>query len=233
MKRALPVVTSVLVAALFWAGVASAVPTLVSIVVDESGRDTGQYRFTAFPTVASDAPICGSGTLADDTYTCADGSGSFRQIRRAPILGGEADTLLGRGTGRYADLRGKRLDCAGLATGGTACEYLVDLDPQAPSARMQARAVRLQTRRRSYAVRISVTTRDNVPSNAVTVMAAVTAHGERLGGRSTRARNRRAALVVKIRPQRGVTRVRLSVWVEDPVGNVRLLTRSLRLPREP
>lgn len=225
------VFTSVLAAMLASAGVASAEPTLVSIAVQETGRDTGQYTFNAFPTVADDAPICGSGTFADETYTCADGSGSFRQIRRAPIVGREGDTLLGRGTGRYADLRGKRLDCSGLPTGGTACEYVVDLDSQAPSARMRARAVRVHRRPGSYAVRVSLTARDNVRGNVVAVMAAVTARGKRLVERSTRARNGRAALVVTIRAPRRITRVGLSVWVEDPVGNVRVLTRSVRLPR--
>jgi hypothetical protein len=208
--------------------------------------------FTATP------PFCASGTAADVTldssdgspdsrlYTCDDGSGTLTLSHEmfpehAPPYT-DAWSILG-GTGQYAGLRGKGTYRGELVSGSNAeplsvvfrstISGLVDYDSVAPTVAVSAKATKLLRPASTYSLRLALALRDNEPGNAVTYTVAVEPGGgglylvQRKG--STNAG--KVAMTLRIKPNASVRALLINVRAEDPVGNSRLATRRLKLPR--
>jgi hypothetical protein len=183
-------------------------------------------------------------------YTCADGSGAITTQQedffehKPPYT----DTwLIVRGTGRYVDLRGKGTYVGGPPLTGdpadedpltetyrTAYRGMVDFDAIAPTVTLSSATIaKLGRPAGSYALRLRLVLRDNKPGNPISYTAAVEPAG---GGlylvekRGT-SRARTVTLNLRIRPEPRARKVLLDLRAEDPVGNWRLVTRPLKLPR--
>lgn len=212
-------------------------------------------------TFTATSPFCPSGTFEDLTndylnsfgdtraYTCTDGSGTIVTEQetwyehKLPYT--STWRILG-GTGRYANLRGKGSFVGGppLTGGGDddplgdtyRCTFrgLVDFDSTAPTIAVSSvKTTKLRRPAGSYLLSLSLSLRDNVRGNVVAYEVAVDpgdgglylAQGKGSTGRG------RVAMTLRIKPSRGARTVRLDLRAEDPVGNIRDATRTLKLPR--
>ena len=231
MKLRLSIVVAALAAGAVWTGGADAAPTAVRIEMK------GAFAARPFAgTFTASAPLCSTGQFTDSpggllrvdvTFTCADGSGSFgiSSQERWKIRAGF-------GTGRYADLRGagseQLLPPTDDGTLVRIYEGAVDFDAAAPTASIPPVRVS-RTGRSAYLLRMSFVAVDNVPENAVSFTARITAGGRRLAARAGQVSGGRVSLSVRLRTSQRV--VTVSVVFADPLGNARTVNRNVRLRR--
>ena len=149
------------------------------------------------------------------------------------IVGGTGAYQRIRGHGRYTSVRtgGDPSNEASITFRST-WSGVADLDDGAPEIGIaQARAVKLPGRARRYSLRVGLTLRDDVAANPVSYTLRVTAGALELARRFGTAATPNVPLTLRITPRARVKVVQLQLAAEDPVGNVRSLSRSLRLPK--
>jgi hypothetical protein len=181
---------------------------------------------------------------AVELLTCDDGSGTASALVFSPQNehGGSSSWQIVGGTGTYERIRGHG-SYTSVPTGGdpsnevtitfrSTWSGIADLDDEPPEIGIaQARAVKLPGRARAYSLRLGLTLRDDVAGNPVSYTLRVTAGGLELARRFGTASTPSVPLTLRITPRARVKVVRLQLAAEDPVGNGRSLSRSLRLPK--
>jgi hypothetical protein len=206
-------------------------------------------------TFKSRAPLCTTGTFVEFggpggttwRFTCDDGTGSLTvSIARAwdhqaPLWNTTWRIL--DGSGSYAGLRGEGSmqievlsneisDRRSVMTWRSTLQGVVDRDGVAPTISFsRATATKLHRPAGSYALRLGVALRDDVPDNPVSYTLRVTNGGRKLAENFGTTRKEAVAMTLRIRPPAGARTVRLVLTGSDPIGNEVSITRSLKLPR--
>jgi hypothetical protein len=210
--------------------------------------------FSHAGTFAASGVFCSSGrtTTTEVTnarairlLTCDDGSGTASAVVFFPQNehGGSGSWQIVGGTGLYQKLRGHG-SYTSVATGGdptnevtitfrSTWSGIADLDDEAPEIGIaRARAVKVPGRARVYSLKLGLTLRDDVAGNSVSYTLRVTAGGLEVVRRFGTATAPTVPLTLRITPRSTrVKVVQLHLAAEDPVGNGRSLSRSLRLPK--
>jgi hypothetical protein len=199
-------------------------------------------------------PFCSSGYAVDlalqpptelRQFTCADGSGSItarKVIMRADaqFTHEEAVWAIVDGTSRYSRLRGKGTAVLDTVSGDPANHIttsfdetwvgVIDFDITHRTVSIsQARATRLQRPKGAYVVHIAFSTPDGTTGNAVSYAMTVSGGGAfvRRSGTTT---SGTVSTMLRVRPEKGMRRLRLTLAASDPVGNETRLVRQSRLP---
>ena len=191
----------------------------------------------------SKAPFCGSGSAVDldigvRRFVCADGSGSI--TLEAPFESA-GDWRILKGTGQYADLRGRGTSWEEILSddpwfGNFRSTYqgLVDADAVAPTIGLAAKASRVKGKKGVYTITGALEIRDNVEGNSVAYKVFVTREsgagpwlasksGEGTGDVSFELRVRRTNEPVRA--------LRVRTIAVDPVGNESTFDVRVALPK--
>jgi hypothetical protein len=177
-------------------------------------------------------------------FTCADGSGTFTASFDGELehmTGASGPWAIVSGTGEYLTLRGRGAATVDFSTGpnGSPITFsdtwqgVVDFDNVAPAIKVQrATATRLRSPRGRYQLRLSFICPDNVIGNTVSYTVVVsTAAGTDLAKRAGKT-TAGATLSLRIRPPRRARFINVELTATDPVGNLRTITRRVRLGRQ-
>jgi hypothetical protein len=222
-------------------------------------NDAYPFGWRHVGTFTAGKPFCASGTFVDLVYdglnglddvrlfTCGDGSGTVTLVaptwceHRVPYT--ESWRIVG-GTGRYAELRGKgsyRGNPAGdfeqdplTITFRSTLSGVADFDAVAPTITISSlKVTKLARPTRSYAIKATLSVRDNDTRNTISYFAAAehTYGGLYLAQKTGSTLAGRVAVTLRVRPDPAAQALRLQLSAEDPVGNRRWLTRVVRLPR--
>jgi hypothetical protein len=196
------------------------------------------------------APFCASGYAADLTlvppmelrqFTCSDGSGTI--TARKTVV--QADALftheegtwsIVEGTGRYTILRGRGTSVLDTVSGDPANHLttrynerwsgLIDFDATRPVLSIsQASAKRLTRPADAYNVRIAFTARDESSISYDMTLSGSGVFVHRAGSTSAG----KVSKSFRVRPRRSARTLRLTLTVQDPVGNETKTVRRLRL----
>lgn len=175
--------------------------------------------------------------------TCADGSGTATALVVSidSEHGGAGVWRIVSGTGEHASLRG-RGTFRSTRTGGDPADHgsitfrsswtgVADRDDTAPSiAVSRASVTKLRRPPGSYLLRVAFSAQDTT-GNAVRYLVDVSGKGTFLASRVGETQSGRASASIRLRPQKNVRRLRISITASDPLGNERKLTRDVALPR--
>jgi hypothetical protein len=221
---------------------ASSTPPAVTFHLDgthPSGADYHQGTFTA------PSPLCPSGTWQGNgqgsrVFTCADGSGTFTAAFDGELehtTGARGPWSIISGTQKYATLRGRGAATIDFSTGpngnpitfSDTWQGVVDFDDVAPAIKVQrATTTRLRKPRGPYVLHLSFACPDNVPGNTVSYGVVVSTVASNLFTRSGTT-TAGATLSVRFQPPRSARFVYAEITATDPVGNLRTLTRRVRV----
>jgi hypothetical protein len=221
---------------------ASATPTAVTVHLDGTHPPDSDYHQGTF---TAPSPLCPSGAWQGNgqgsrVYTCADGSGTFTANFNGYLehtAGASGPWSIVGGTGTYATLRGRGTATIDSSTGpngnpitfSDTWQGVVDFDNVAPAIKVQrATATRLPKPRGGYLLHLSFACPDNVTGNTLSYRVVVGTAASDLAtrtGKTTAA----ASLSLRVRPPRSARFLRVEITATDPVGNVRTITRRVRL----
>ena len=173
-------------------------------------------------------------------HTCDDGSGSATALIDSGVdeHGGLGNWKFISGTGRYEELRGQgtfrsvRTSASPVPpmTFVSTWAGVVDLDDAPPVVAVShASAAKLRRPRGSYRLRVAFTTVD-APGNTVRYLVSIRGGEWILASTGGRTESGRAAVALQVRPARQIRMVRLEITASDPLGNERVVSRTLRLP---
>jgi hypothetical protein len=228
---------------------ASAAPSTITFSLSGThpfGENFHEGTFTA------PSPLCASGSWRGDgqgtrTFTCADGSGTFRASFDGELEHAQGTTgpwKIFAGTGALASLRGvgtvtvdssKPTDGSPGAPEWTFSETwrgIADLDASPPTIRVgRATAVRVTTPKGWVMVRLAFTSTDNVTGNAVAyTVSSWNVDGYWVARRSGSTTAGAVAVAFTVKPQAKARSVKVQIAAQDPLGNERRLTRAVKLP---
>ena len=208
-------------------------------------------RFTA------SAPFCSAGRAYDvrqkveldgfltvwRLHTCDDGTGGFTAYM--PVArgehGGNGTWQIVEGTGSYATLRGMGTYTGTRLSGDpdnflsivyrTQWQGLVDFDADPPVVEsFTATAKKLRLKRRTYSLRIAVTTKD--PSIPITFRASLSAGGTPLipdAGKLAATGPGKGLIAVRVSPPPRARSVRIALTMTDALGNTGNASRSVTI----
>lgn len=200
------------------------------------------------------APFCFSGYALDlvlvpplelRQFTCADGSGSIT-VRKfvvradAQYTHEEGTWTIIEGTGRYSTLRGKGTSVLDTISGDPANHIttrynetwggVIDFDTTRPALRIsQASVKRLSRPNGAYRIHVVCSARDE-PADSAVAYAITVSGGGAFFRRSGTVTSGTISITFRVRPAKGVRKLRLTIVASDPVGNETKVTRNLRLP---
>ncbi|HET9469942.1 MAG TPA: hypothetical protein VFO24_02490, partial [Usitatibacter sp.] len=174
------------------------------------------------------------------TFTCADGTGTFiarfdAQIEH--VQGSTGAWTIVAGSGSYADLRGAgtaRIDTASVDASGNAVftdtwTGVVAFDVTAPTGAITSvKLTRPRSPKRAWRAIVSFTAADDVPGNAVSYQAEVTAGAFFSLRRGTLAGGAGSFRFAFERPPRTHV-LQVQIALRDPVGNQVTLKRKVKL----
>ena len=233
------------VPALAASGTASSTPP-ISVTIVQNGRfDEDRVRGTFDAT----APMCATGRIEDVSHfdsgpttviahrahICGDGSGVLTFVLRgkAEHFDGTGTWEIERASGALTTLRGRgtyRNAATGEITFMNTWTGIVAFDDVAPTVEI----LRVTTRRTGsrLSLRLQMSVRDDVEANASTYVLVVEnpASGRRVARRSGRI-DGVASTEFSLRAPQSVRKLVLRLTATDPLGNERVTTRTVRLPR--
>jgi len=216
-------------------------PAHVTLSLDGVGADDSHHG-----TFTASAPLCPGGTWGGDgngvqtgtrTFTCADGSGSFRaefdQVT-TEHTGGTAPWQVTGGTGRYAALRGLGTGTAVITVAGDQPTFTetwqgtMGFDTTAPSVTRLV-AVATRTNASHALLRLTLGLQDDVAGNAVAYHVSIAAGNASVGPERVGTTTGSVRLTYRLAVPARFHRLLVLIAAEDPVGNSKAVRRVVLL----